>query len=287
MFPILFEVGDWRVPSYAVMMVLGYIVALLTVLMVIPPGRNSEGESFNRGQALDLFIVMLVASLFGAKIGHTVFEAPGHVGVNGQRIDTVFELLRDDPLHWLRLDDPGYVWYGGMIGALLVAVAYFRRRPHLNPWLYADAFTPAIMIGAMIGRLGCFMGGCCYGVPTELPWGMTFPGTHQAVHPTQLYDAAIAAVLGLGFLARFPRRRFDGELITLLLIAYPALRAMTESVRGDPERGFFGPLSTSQWISIPLLLLGVALYWHRSRTAGQATRPSAPLTEPTPEGASA
>ncbi len=282
MFPVLFEVGGFKVPSYAVLMALGYVGALLAIRAVVPPSSSAEGASpaLSRGQALDLFIVMLVASLFGAKIGHTVFEAEGHIGADGRPINTVIELLREDPLHWLRLDDPGYVWYGGMIGALIVAVFYFRARPALNPWLYADAFTPATMVGAAIGRLGCFLGGCCYGVATDVPWGITFPGMTGPVHPTQLYDAGIAAVLGLALLWRFHRRRFDGELIAILLMAYPVLRALTETVRGDPERGFIGPLSTSQLLSIPLFLIGLGLYIRRARTAGPATLAAAEIASP-------
>ena len=283
MYPILFEIAGFRVPSYAALMALGYVAALLTIRALIPAGQRETVGTYNRAQAFDLFIVMLIASLLGAKFGHVLFEAPGHVGRDGQPINTVYELLRDDPWHWLRLDDPGYVWYGGMLGGLIVAVWYFRSRPELNPWLYSDAFTPAIMTGAAIGRLGCFLGGCCYGVATELPWGMTFPGMDHPVHPTQLYDATIAGVLGLGLMARFGRRRFDGESIAILLMAYPALRALTESVRGDAERGFIGPLSTSQLISIPLFLIGLGIYVWRARTAGPATVPT--MTPPPPSAA--
>ena len=287
MFPILFEIGGFKVPSYAVMMGLGFVVALLTIRANVPAGDRETVGTFNRAQAWDLFIVMVVASLLGAKFGHVLFEAPGHIGRDGQPINTVYELLRDDPWHWLRLDDPGYVWYGGMLGGLITAVFYFRRRPQLNAWLFADAFTPAIMTGAAVGRIGCFMGGCCYGVETDLPWGMTFPGMSHAVHPTQLYDATIAGVLGLGLLFRFGRRRFDGESIAILLMAYPVLRAATESVRGDPERGFLGPLSTSQAISIPLFLIGLGLYVWRARTTGPATQPDVPADAPAAQSADA
>ena len=277
MFPVMFEVGGYAVPSYAVMMALGYVIALLTVRALIPApaSRGATDAPLDRGQAFDLFIVLLVASLFGAKLGHVFFEAPGHIGRDGRPINTVIGLLREDPLHWLRLDDPGYVWYGGMIGALLVAVFYFRARPHLNPWLYADAFAPATMAGAAVGRLGCFMGGCCYGVATDLPWGVTFIGMTEAVHPTQLYDAAIAGGLAVVLFFRFAHRRFDGELIAILLMAYSVLRALTEVFRGDPERGGWGPLSTSQWISVPLLLIGLCIYLRRTRSAGPATDPGA------------
>ena len=74
-----------------------------------------------------------------------------------------------------------------------------------------------------------------------------------------------AGVLALGLWLRFGRRRFVGENIALLLISYPILRATTELFRGDADRGAFGPLSTSQWISIPLLLIGVAMYVRRAK----------------------
>ena len=184
-------------PSYAVMMASGYAVALAVVLWLAPRRRVGD-EGLDRGQIFDLFVVMLISSLLGAKIGHTLFEAPGHKTADGRTIHTLVELLREDPWHWLRLGEGGYVWYGGMVGALAVAVWYFRSRPHLNALLYADAFAPAVMVGAAIGRVGCFMEGCCHGVPTSVPWAVTFDPAHGPVHPTQLYDSTFAAVCGGG-----------------------------------------------------------------------------------------
>lgn len=263
--PILFELFGYPVPSYAVFMALGFVFALLAVLWLVPGRDDNAPGGLDRPQAWDLFIVMVVSAIFGGKLGHVVFEAPGHVGSNGQRIESVWELLADDPWHWLRLGEPGYVWYGGMLLCLVVAVVYFRRRPHLNAWLFADAFAPAVMIGAAIGRTGCFFAGCCYGVPTDLPWGVHFPHLDGPVHPTQVYDASVAVLLGSFLLWRFGRRLFDGENIALLLGIYPVCRGLTEAFRGDPERGAFGPMSTSQWISVPLFLIGLGLYIYLGR----------------------
>jgi phosphatidylglycerol:prolipoprotein diacylglycerol transferase len=266
--PTLFTIFGVPVPSYAVMMVLGYAVALWVLLRLTPPGGDARVDGgLDRTQVWDLFVVMVVASVLGAKIGHTLFEAPGHIAADGRTIESLPALLREDPWHWLRLGEGGYVWYGGMLGALGTAVFYFWRRPHLRAWTYSDLFAPAIMAGAVIGRLGCFLAGCCHGQPTELPWGVAFPRSGGPVHPTQLYDAAVALGIGALLYLRFPRRRFDGEIIALLLIGYPVLRATTELFRGDADRGFIGPLSTSQAISIPLLVVGVAIWIHRARTA--------------------
>ena len=263
MHPFLFEIAGYKVPSYPVMMALGYVGALWAV-MRLTSSKSLEGVKVDRWQAWDLFIVMLVSSIIGAKIGHTLFEAPGHERADGTIIESLGELLKEDPLHWLRLAEGGYVWYGGMIGALLCAVIYFRRRPQLDAWQYSDMFTPAIMMGAFIGRLGCFMAGCCYGQATDASWGVQFPTSKVHVHPTQLYDSFIALCLFALLFWRFDRRKFSGESIALLLICYPLLRASTEFLRGDADRGSFGALSTSQTLSIPLLIIGIGLYvWRR------------------------
>ncbi|MBX2814077.1 MAG: prolipoprotein diacylglyceryl transferase [Myxococcales bacterium] len=257
--PILFEVFGLTITSYAAFVALGFLSALLTLIGLM--SHNSlKKEGVYRLQVLDLFVVILVSALFGSKLGHVLFEAPGHIGRNGERIVSVAQLLADDPWHWLRLTDPGYVWYGGMIAGLLTAVVYFRRRPQLPAWLYADVFAPAVMVGAAVGRLGCFLAGCCYGIPTESLVGVWFPGLNKPVHPTQLYDAAIAFSLASCMICRFHWRRFDGENLALLLIFYPFFRFFTEFFRGDVERGMWGPLSTSQWISIPLFFIGIVIY---------------------------
>lgn len=266
MHPILFHVGSIPIDAYVTFMVLGYAAALGTVFYLAPKNGDAPNTgNLDRPQVWDLFIVMVVSSVIGAKIGHVVFEAPGHKTADGQPINNVFELLADDPWHWIALGESGYVWYGGMIGALLMAVVYFKRRPHLKAWLYADAFAPAIMIGAAFGRVGCFFAGCCYGQPTESFIGLRFPRLPGPVHPTQLYDVVVASLLGAFLLWRFARRKFDGENIAILLMTYPFLRATTEIFRGDAERGVYGPISTSQLISIPLFAIGLWLYLRRRR----------------------
>jgi phosphatidylglycerol:prolipoprotein diacylglycerol transferase len=102
-------------------------------------------------------------------------------------------------------------------------------------------------------------------VESDVPWAVSFPGVAGSRHPTQLYDVLVAAILGVLLLWRFNRRRFDGENIALLLMTYPLLRGITEIFRGDPERGVFGPVSTSQLLSIPLFVIGVVLYTRLSK----------------------
>jgi phosphatidylglycerol:prolipoprotein diacylglycerol transferase len=288
--PVLFHVFGYAIDAFPVMVGLGYLAGLFVLFRLVP--KDGPEDGLNRPQIFDLFIVMVVASLIGSKLGHFFFEAPGHTDRNGLPINSVWEMIEREPWHWAYLGEGGYVWYGGMITALLVAIVYCRRRPKLPWWLYADVTAPAIMIGASVGRVGCFLAGCCHGKPTAMPWGVIFPKTGaMPVHPTQLYDSAIALSLGLFLWWRHKRRAFDGheggqpagrsptivprsrsdrygQNMAILLMAYPILRSITEIFRGDAERGIYGPISTSQLLSIPVFAAGAYLWVRLSRKAG-------------------
>lgn len=273
--PILLRFFDFPVPSYAVLMVLGYVAALGVLYFQVRRATPEERDrGLNLAQVWDLFIVMTVSSILGSKIGHTLFEAPGHVTEDGTKIESLSQLLRHDPWHWLRLGESGYVWYGGMLGALIVAVFYFRRRPELSGPLLSDAFAPAITAGAVLGRLGCFLAGCCHGRPSESVFAVQFPKLPGPVHPTQLYDAGAALVLTVFSLWLFRRRRFDGQVISLLLMGYAVFRFTSEVFRGDEDRGRILALSTSQFLSIPLFLAGLALYLYLARRKVAKTSPT-------------
>lgn len=251
------------------MMAVGYLMALFSLWLTVRRYDAAGGSGLSWPQVFDLWIVMVVASLMGSKAAHVLFEAAGHIDEAGRPIGGLVELLKSDPWHWARLGEGGFVWYGGLIGALLTAVVYFRNRPHLNGWLYTDAFTPAIILGLGFGRIGCFLAGCCFGVPTESALGVRFPQHAGPVHPTQLYEAAVAFLLFAFLWWKLPRRRFDGESIGLMLALYAIPRSLIELLRGDADRGSLGPLSTSQIISIPLFLIGVVIVWRgHARASG-------------------
>ena len=170
----------------------------------------------------------------------------------------------------------GLAYYGGFLFAVAFAI-YYTRKHALGWWRTADLAAPAIALGLVFGRLGCFFNGCCYGKLTDGPLGVVFPRggsawraqvdahliTHgQAalpVHPTQLYEslACLAIFLVLYFVVA--RRGYvEGTVFAGLLIGYGVLRTWIEVYRDD-ERGLWHGISTSQLISAPLIVAGVAL----------------------------
>jgi phosphatidylglycerol:prolipoprotein diacylglycerol transferase len=141
-----------------------------------------------------------------------------------------------------------------------------------------DAIAPALALGIALGRIGCFLNGCCYGDLCDLPWAVAFPKPTAPwvnhfehglipstalqslrVHPTQIYSA-IDGFLLLGLLtAYYPIRKRDGEVTGILLMTYPITRFLIEQIRND-ETGFVSGFTISQSISL-ILLAGGILYW--------------------------
>jgi phosphatidylglycerol:prolipoprotein diacylglycerol transferase len=145
-------------------------------------------------------------------------------------------------------------------------------------WTTCDVFAPGIALGHVTGRLGCLAAGCCYGKPTDLPWGITFTNPLAAtnvgtplgipLHPTQLYEAGAALVIVTLLLATERRgRRFAGRTFWTYMFLYSVSRYIIEMYRGDPRGTVFGIFSTSQFISVVLGPLSlVMLFWLSRRT---------------------
>ena len=252
MFPELFKLGPITLYSYGVLLAVSYLVGLKLAM------ARAKQRNLDAARVLDLGIYIIVAALVGAKLLLLVVD---------------FDHYRNNPGELLALARSGGVFYGGLILAVAVAFWYIAR--HKMPfWSTCDVFAPGIALGHVTGRLGCFAAGCCYGRPTDVPWGVIFTdplaaanvGTPLGIrlHPTQLYEAG-AELLILAFLLATERRGrpFAGRTFWLYMFLYAVSRYIIEIYRGDP-RGVvpFLDISTSQFISLilgPLSL--IMLLW--------------------------
>lgn len=254
MYPELFSIGPITVYSYGVLLAASYLLGLWLAM------RRAKRWGLDPSRVLDLGIYIIIAALIGAKLLLLIVD---------------FDQFSRSTSDLLSLARSGGVFYGGLILAVAVAFWYVSRH-RLPLWTTCDVFAPGIALGHVTGRLGCLAAGCCYGRPTELPWGITFTNPLAAanvgtplgipLHPTQVYEAG-AELLILGVLLATERRGrpFAGRTFWLYMLLYAVSRYVIEMYRGDPRGEVFG-MSTSQFISVLLAPLSVVMLVWLSRT---------------------
>ena len=255
MYPELFSVGPITVYSYGVLLAASYLLGLWLAM------RRAKQWGLDPSRVLDLGIYIIIAALIGAKLLLLIVD---------------FEQFSRSTADLLSLARSGGVFYGGLILAVGVAFWYVIR--HRMPlWTTCDVFAPGIALGHVTGRLGCLAAGCCYGRPTELPWGITFTNPLAAanvgtplgipLHPTQIYEAG-AELLILVFLLATERRGrpFAGRTFWGYMFLYAVSRYIIEMYRGDPRGEVLG-VSTSQFISLVLAPLSIVMLVWLSRTS--------------------
>jgi phosphatidylglycerol---prolipoprotein diacylglyceryl transferase len=137
-----------------------------------------------------------------------------------------------------------------------------------------DTFAVPVAIAVAIGRLACFIGGCCYGTPTTLPWGVRFASAGDAAlrHPTQLYEAAFHLMMAALLFVFQQRGMFRGQLVKLYILSYLAYRFLSEFIRPEPEM-LLG-LTGYQWAAVALAPLFIFLWWRDSFNGEPQSMPS-------------
>ncbi len=264
MFPKLFELGPVSVYSYGLLLALAYLLGLQLAL------RRARAAGLDPNRVMDLGLWVVLSALAGAKLLLVAIDLPHFLANPGE----IFSMIRS-----------AGVFYGGLILAVAVGLWYMRRHG-LPVWTTADLFAPGIALGHVIGRLGCFFAGCCFGRPTDVPWAVTFTnplaaeivGTplHVPLHPTQLYESFAELVI-LGLLLAFEKRGrpFPGRTFWGYMAIYGLTRFVIEGFRGDDRGMVFGLWSTSQFISLLLVPLSLAMLVHLSRRPAPAAPPAA------------
>ena len=266
MYPLLFELGPLSVYSYGVLLATAYILALRFAL------HRAGLAGLNGQRVLDLGIVGIVSAVVGAKLMLLVVD---------------FDRFTSDLSQMMVLVKSGGVFYGGLLLAVPICWWYMRRN-RLPLWTTCDLFAPGIALAQGVGRMGCLLAGCCYGQPTEAPWGITFTSTLAAanvgtplgiaLHPTQIYEAA-AVLLILGILLAGERRwrAFPGRTFWTYLLLYGVARIGIELFRGDPRGMVFDTLPTSQFVSALIVPASIVMlvYLGRRNAAGAAPAPPA------------
>jgi len=250
MHPSLFRLGPIEIYSYGVMLMAAFIAAILWA------GREAKRRGLQPSQIIDLSLWILLLGLLLARLFFILLNLEYYLS---QPLSSLF--------FWQgRLGIQGLSFHGGLAGAILGLLLYSRRAK--IPWLtLADICAPAAALGYGIGRLGCFLNGCCYGSPTDLPWGVRFLISPQSSlltppsHPTQIYSALASWAIFALLLWLRDRLRAPGQLFFAYLGLYSGARFLIEFLRRSFSAEIaVDSLTYAQVASMLILALSILLF---------------------------
>lgn len=256
MWPVLFKIGPFTIYSFGFMLVVAFYSCYYLL------SRELRRLKYDAKLASDVVFAGAVGGIIGAKVYYLV-----------ENINRVIA----DPIGMI-FSGSGLVFYGGLIGGTL-GVSWVVRRYHLSWLKFADIVAPLIILGHAIGRIGCFLVGDDYGIPTRLPWGVSFenglpPTTTEVfrtyypwidltgfapglltVHPTQLYESFLMFLIFFYLWKKRTTIKVAGSLFFTYLILTGVERFFIEFIRTNPKYMF--NLSGAQLVSIFLIVIGI------------------------------
>ena len=256
MHPEIFHIGPIPIRSYGLMLAISFILGLIYVQRVC----KRDNKPFE--QYITIAYIMIAG------------------GIVGGRLFYVFAHLQEFSGNWTAVFNPfqsghfgiaGMNLYGGLLLAIIGTWVYCRikKLPVLDVF---DDFAPTVGLGLIFTRIGCFLNGCCFGTPCDLPWGVSFPAGSIPysvfgdlhLHPSQLYSSLYGLFLFVILHLLLKHKRFAGQVVAVLFMVEAFFRFIIEYVRYYEEEMFFSFLGLeptyNQVVSLSLFILGLTIY---------------------------
>jgi len=261
LFPEILDLGPVTIRAYGLMLALSFFAGIIYI----------QRQSARTGKPFEPFLTIAYIMIAGGVIGARVSYVLLHVEDFSDNWTASFNPFASD-----QFGIAGLNLYGGVILALLGTLVYCRLK-RLSVLDMFDYFAPTLGIGLVLTRIGCFLNGCCFGTPTDLPWGITFPvgsiphsvfgGVH--LHPAQIYSSLYG--LGLALLLHYmlKHRRFIGQVVAVLFAMEAVFRFAIEYVRFYESAMHFSLAGLqptyNQIASVALFALGIAIYFYQKK----------------------
>jgi phosphatidylglycerol---prolipoprotein diacylglyceryl transferase len=256
MHPILLKLGSFTIYTY------GFLIAMGIMIGLFVARKEAKRKGIDPDKVTDLCFYLVISGVVGSRVFY---------------IATTPEMFVDDFLEIFRIWNGGLVFYGAFIGAFIAGIIYVTKHK-LPLWNVADICAPAVAIGHVFGRLGCFFAGCCYGKVCDLPWAVSFTDPETLarpigvpLHPTQLYASGSNLAIFIILLLIRRRMKFDGQLFWIYVMLYGIVRSINEMLRAD-FRGevLFQTFSISQvigWSMASLALVMLIIFSRRATSS--------------------
>ena len=235
MHPIICKIGPVTIYSFGLMLAAAVLVCSYLL------GKEAALKGIAKDLIHDFVFLIVFSGLVGARIFYILLN---------------LDFFKQNPKEIMMIQNGGLAWQGGLLAAALTGIVFIRRKglPILK---FADLAAPYIALGQAIGRVGCFLNGCCYGKPVW--WGVYFPVYGERLHPTQLYDSFGLLIIFL-ILRKIERSiHVPGKVFSFYLMLASFQRFIIEFWRADHQFSFFG-LSEFQVGSIVIFSIGMILF---------------------------
>lgn len=242
--PVFFSIGNLTIRWYGFMAALGFLAACGIMQW------NRRYAKLSGDQVTNIVMLAMISGILGARIFYVAQN---------------WSFYRNHLNAIIRIDQGGLVFYGGFILATLTLIVYLRRIKCADYIRVLDIVAPALAAAHALGRVGCFLNGCCYGKPAQICWAVVYDAGSepfrrygsQPLHPVQIYEALLNIILAIGlfFLVRKAKR---GLAMSVYILAYGILRFVDEFFRGD-HSDFVSGFTPAQVIGFAMIPLGIFL----------------------------
>lgn len=242
MYPELFHIGPLPVKAYGFFLALGIMAGIAVVM------RAARKTGYDPDLIFNLALYLVAAGVVGSRLAYVAVE---------------WERYAADPWAMLKVWEGGLSFYGAL-GLCLPVVIWIARSRRIRLTALGDLLAPGVAAGYPFGRIGCFLNGCCYGLPTEGWWGVAFPFDGVVRHPAQLYSAGFGVLIFLLLWTVRGRKPFDGYLMMMYLILYSVYRFIIDFWRVSPPSPVQG-LTLGQVVSLGVIAVSALFLWRLSK----------------------
>jgi len=236
MHPIIAKFGPVTIYSYGMMIAIAFVFGIYLARI------EAARKNLKKDLIYDLSFYLIIGALIGARLYYLSFFNP--------------RSFIEEPLSIFKVWQGGLAIHGGILGGIIAGIL-FAKRSGISFWRLADVVVPSLLLGQAIGRIGCFLNGCCYGIPMNA----------SRAHPTQLYEMVLNLI---GFFVLWCMRKkmqFSGGLFLLYLMIYNSIRIVVSSLRADSLYIWGTDIKIAQVISAVIFIIALVLYMRREKNA--------------------
>jgi len=267
MYPVLLKLGPIEIHAYGLLLAVSFMVGIYWAMARAPRRGISKND------ILDLSIFVVLGAIIGSRLLYVVTHLEEF---RGRWLDTINPIQSTG-----EVGISGLSMLGGVVMVIAI-IAFYCRRKHISFPRLCDVLAPVFALGIMLTRIGCFLNGCCFGIPGDMPWCMVFPehspagsvllGVH--IHPAQLYSSLYGLIILVVILLLDRKERPDGFLMSVFFMLYGVARFGIDFVRyyeTSVQIRFAGQIFTiNQAISFAMFLAGL-IFLIRIRTRKDTT----------------